>query len=141
MLADEKRKLKVAQQLKAGEAEKVVATRLRALKGDLDKELASATRERDALNAGWRDQCLQRPRSARPRRAGIGEGHPKSRQQEGVRTGARGNSQRDRLGLEEACRAGYSAEVAVERRVRMRVSGSGFDGQGGLESARLFAGT
>jgi heptosyltransferase I len=50
-LADEKRKLEEAQQLKAGEVEKVVETRLRAVKGDLDKKLASATSERDALNA------------------------------------------------------------------------------------------
>ena len=50
-LADEKRKIEEAQQLKAGEVEKVVETRLRAVKGDLDKTLASATSERDALNA------------------------------------------------------------------------------------------
>ena len=50
-LADEKRRFEEAQQLKAGEAEKVVGTRLRAVKGDLDKKLASATSERDALNA------------------------------------------------------------------------------------------
>ena len=50
-LADEKRKLEEAQQLKAGEVEKVVETRLRAVKGDLDKKLAGVTGERDALNA------------------------------------------------------------------------------------------
>jgi len=54
-LADEKRKLEEAQALRAattaGEVEKVVETRLRAVKGDLDKKLASATSERDALNA------------------------------------------------------------------------------------------
>jgi hypothetical protein len=50
-LADEKRKLEEAQQLKAGEVEKVVEARVRAVKGDLDKKLAGATAERDALNA------------------------------------------------------------------------------------------
>ena len=45
-LADEKRKLEEAQQLKAGEVEKVVETRLRAVKGDLDKKLAGVSAER-----------------------------------------------------------------------------------------------
>ena len=59
-------------------------------------------------------------------RAGIGEGHPKSRQREGVRTGASGSSQRDRPGLQGAWRAGCSADVGIGRRVGMRVSGSAF---------------
>lgn len=50
-LADEKRKLEEAQQLKAGEVEKVVEARVRSVKGDLDKRLAGVTGERDALNA------------------------------------------------------------------------------------------
>ncbi len=50
-VADEKRKLEEAQQIKAGEVEKVVEARVRAIKGDLDKKLASAAGERDALNA------------------------------------------------------------------------------------------
>jgi len=50
-LAEEKRKLEEAQQLKAGEVEKVVETRLRTVKGDLDKRLAGVNAERDALNA------------------------------------------------------------------------------------------
>jgi hypothetical protein len=50
-LADEKRRLEEAQQLKAGEAEKVVEARVKALKGDFDKQLSAATGERDALNA------------------------------------------------------------------------------------------
>ena len=50
-LADEKRRLEEAQQLKAGEAEKVVEARVKALKGDFDKQLSAATTERDALNA------------------------------------------------------------------------------------------
>ena len=37
--------------LKAGEFEKVLETRTKALKGDHDKQLAAATTERDALNA------------------------------------------------------------------------------------------
>ncbi len=43
-----KAKLEEAQQIKAGEVEKVVETRLRAVKGDLDKKLASATVRTDA---------------------------------------------------------------------------------------------
>ena len=50
-LADEKRRLEEAQQIKAGEAEKVVEARVKALKGDFDKQLSAATTERDALNA------------------------------------------------------------------------------------------
>ena len=50
-LADEKRRLEEAQQLKAGEVEKVIEARVKAHKGDFDKQLAAATSERDALNA------------------------------------------------------------------------------------------
>jgi hypothetical protein len=50
-LAEEKRRLEEAQQLKAGEVEKVVEARVKALKGDFDKQLSSVTGERDALNA------------------------------------------------------------------------------------------
>lgn len=50
-MADEKRQLEEAQQLKAGEVEKVVEARVKALKGDYDKQLSAATSERDALNA------------------------------------------------------------------------------------------
>jgi len=54
-LADEKRKLEEAQQLKAGEVEKVVETRLRAVKEDLVKKLASATADTDISTSGsWR---------------------------------------------------------------------------------------
>ena len=54
-LADEKRKLEEAQQLKAGEVEKVVETRLRAVKEDLVKKLASATADTDTSKSGsWR---------------------------------------------------------------------------------------
>ena len=50
-LADEKRKLEEAQQLKAGEVEKVFEARLRNVKTDLDKRLAGLTSERDALTS------------------------------------------------------------------------------------------
>jgi len=50
-LAEEKRKLEEAQQLKAGEVEKVVEARVRSVKGELDKNLAGVTAERDALSA------------------------------------------------------------------------------------------
>ena len=50
-LADEKRRLEEAQQIKAGEAEKVVEARVKSLKGDFDKQLSAVTGERDALNA------------------------------------------------------------------------------------------
>ena len=62
-------------------------------------------------------------------RVGIGEGHPESRQREGVRTGASGSSQRDRPGLQGAWRAGCSADVGIgearrNARQRERVRGS-----------------
>lgn len=37
--------------MKAGEVEKVVESRVKALKGDFDKQLSTVTSERDALNA------------------------------------------------------------------------------------------
>ncbi len=50
-LAEDKRKLEEAAQLKAGEFEKVIEARVKALKGDFDKQLGAATTERDALHA------------------------------------------------------------------------------------------
>ena len=50
-LADEKRKLEEAQQIKAGEAEKVIEARVRALKAETDKVVAGLTEERNALTA------------------------------------------------------------------------------------------
>ena len=50
-LADEKRKLEEAAQLKAGEVEKVFEGRLKTVKGDFDKQLSAVSAERDALNA------------------------------------------------------------------------------------------
>jgi hypothetical protein len=50
-LAAEKQKLEEAAQLKAGEVEKVLEARAKALKGDFDKQLSAVTTERDALNA------------------------------------------------------------------------------------------
>jgi hypothetical protein len=50
-LADEKRKLEEAQQIKAGEADKVIEARVRAVKSELDKQIASVTSERDALHS------------------------------------------------------------------------------------------
>lgn len=50
-LADEKRQLEEAQQLKAGEFEKVLEARLKAVKTDLEKQLAGVTGERDVLHA------------------------------------------------------------------------------------------
>jgi hypothetical protein len=50
-LADEKRRLEEAQQLKAGEFEQVLEARLKSLKADADKQLAALTAERDALHA------------------------------------------------------------------------------------------
>src|ERR1041384_188328 len=49
-LAEEKRRLEEAQQLKAGEVEKMVENRIKGLKGDWEKQLSAATTERDALN-------------------------------------------------------------------------------------------
>jgi len=50
-LADEKRRLEEGAQLKAGEVEKVIEARVKALKGDYDKQLGTVAGERDALNA------------------------------------------------------------------------------------------
>ena len=50
-LADEKRQLEEAQQLKAGEVEKVIDARVRSVKGDLEKRLTGLASERDALTA------------------------------------------------------------------------------------------
>ena len=50
-LADEKRKLEEAQQLNAGEVEKVVEARVKTARTELDKQLAGVTGERDTLNA------------------------------------------------------------------------------------------
>jgi hypothetical protein len=50
-LAVEKRQLEEAQQLKAGETEKVVEARVGAVRGELQKQVTALTGERDALNA------------------------------------------------------------------------------------------
>ena len=50
-LADEKRKLEEAQQLKAGEVDKVVENRVKTLKADWDKQLSVVTAERDSLTS------------------------------------------------------------------------------------------
>jgi hypothetical protein len=50
-LAAEKQRLEEERQLKAGEVEKVIEARSKALKADLDKQLAGVVAERDALNA------------------------------------------------------------------------------------------
>jgi hypothetical protein len=50
-LADEKRRLEEAQQLKAGETEKVVETRVAAARGELQKQVTALTSERDTLSA------------------------------------------------------------------------------------------
>lgn len=49
-LAEEKRRLEEAQQLKAGEVEKVVETRVKAARGELEKQIASLNSERDTLS-------------------------------------------------------------------------------------------
>jgi len=68
------------------------------------------------------------------RRIGIGEGHPKSRQREGVRIGASGSSQRDRPGLQGPGALGAPRTLESERRIGMRVSGSASEVQGPSES-------
>ncbi len=50
-LAEEKRRLEEAQQLKAGEFDKVLETRVRAVKGDCEGKLSTVTSERDALSS------------------------------------------------------------------------------------------
>ncbi len=50
-LSEEKRRLEEAQQLKAGEFDKVLETRVRALKGEMEGKLSTVTSERDALSS------------------------------------------------------------------------------------------
>ena len=50
-LAEEKRKLEEAQQLKAGEVERVLESRVKAATTPLEKQLAATAAERDALHA------------------------------------------------------------------------------------------
>ena len=49
-LAEEKQKLEETQQLKLGEVEKVLETRLKTARADWDKQFGAVTAERDALN-------------------------------------------------------------------------------------------
>jgi hypothetical protein len=49
-MTEEKRKLEEAAQLKAGEVDKVIEARVRTVKGEMDRQLAKVTGERDALN-------------------------------------------------------------------------------------------
>lgn len=50
-LTEEKRKLEEERQLKSGEVEKVLETRVKTLKGEWDKQLANVTSERDTLSS------------------------------------------------------------------------------------------
>ena len=50
-LAEEKRKLEEAQQLKAGEVERVLESRVKAATSPLEKQLGALTAERDSLHA------------------------------------------------------------------------------------------
>lgn len=50
-LADEKRKLEEANQLKAGELDKVVENRVKGLRSELEKQISNLTSERDALTS------------------------------------------------------------------------------------------
>ena len=50
-LVDEKRQLEEAQQLKAGEVEKVVENRIKGVKADLEKQITALTSERDTMTA------------------------------------------------------------------------------------------
>lgn len=50
-LADEKRQLEEAAQIKAGEAEKVIEARARTLKAEFEKQVSAVTNERDTLNS------------------------------------------------------------------------------------------
>jgi hypothetical protein len=50
-LVEEKRRLEEAQQVKAGEVDKVVEARLKAVRADWEKQFNAVTAERDTLNA------------------------------------------------------------------------------------------
>jgi hypothetical protein len=49
-LSEEKQRLEEAQQLKAGETEKVIEVRVKAARGELEKQVVALASERDALN-------------------------------------------------------------------------------------------
>ncbi|HQL80440.1 MAG TPA: hypothetical protein PLU91_19740 [Verrucomicrobiota bacterium] len=49
-LAEEKQRLEEAQQIKAGEVEKVVEARVKTARGELEKQVSAVSAERDALN-------------------------------------------------------------------------------------------
>ncbi len=49
-LADEKQKLEEAQQVKAGEVDKVIEARLKAARTEWEKQFSTVSKERDALN-------------------------------------------------------------------------------------------
>lgn len=72
-LAEEKRKLEEAQQIKAGEVEKVLEARIKAAKAEWDKQFAAVTSERDTLNTRLAaiqiDQAVVTVASARGLRA------------------------------------------------------------------------
>ena len=71
-LAEEKQRLEEAQQLKAGEVDKVVENRLKTAKTEWDKQFAAVTTERDSLNARLTAIRLTRASSPRRRSAGCG---------------------------------------------------------------------
>src|SRR5437899_2940914 len=50
-LADEKRRLEEAQQLKAGEVDRVVETRVKAARSEVEKQVSAVAAERDSVNA------------------------------------------------------------------------------------------
>ena len=50
-LGEEKQRLEEAQQLKAGETEKVIETRVKAARGELERQVSALASERDALNS------------------------------------------------------------------------------------------
>jgi hypothetical protein len=49
-LSEEKQRLEEAQQLKAGETERVIEARVKAARGEADKQVVALTAERDSLN-------------------------------------------------------------------------------------------
>ena len=52
-LLEEKRRLEEAKHLKEGEVDKLVESRTRSLKSDLEKQIASLTTERDSTLVAW----------------------------------------------------------------------------------------
>ncbi len=71
-LAEQKQRLEEERQLKAGDVDKVVESRIKGLKGEWEKQVATLNAERDALNTRLTTIQIDQGVSPQPRSAGCG---------------------------------------------------------------------